>query len=521
MPTDRPSHRRADLLLPVLFALGVVLRLVPYLANRSLWLDEAMLALNVLERPFAGLWHRLDNDQAAPPLFLWLVKGATVAFGEGERALRLVPLLGGLLALIATWALARRLLGARVACVALGLVAWSDPLVYYSVEAKPYATDAAAAALLPWLALRWLDEPTRRRAATLLIAGALLPWLSLPAVFSLLAVSLLCFLERRGRRFIVPWGLSVSLFAWWTSRTLGGRGYFAEFWARGYPPSMGAAREFGEWCVRATAAPLDLLVGAMRFGPAGVPALVECASLATAAVLASVGLIRLLRRSAEPSGGRALLLLGGPICAALLAAALHLYPFAGRLLLFASPLLAALVAAGAVHVFDACRSARSRSASVPRSLGISVVVLAALPLLAVPAARALSRLGAPLEREALRPLLGAMAERRTPGQGVWVYYAAAPAMRYYLRREVVRPERVVFGVRSRGDATPSLREVSALLDSGPVWVVAAHGFVNPSAAAGRDTVRTEVTDLIEKLDLVARRVQDFSADDAVVALYTK
>src|SRR5262245_56132253 len=74
-------------------ALGLALRALPWIANRSLWADEAALALNVTRRSFAGLVKPLDFDQGAPIGFLWIEKLATLAFGPGERALRLVPLL--------------------------------------------------------------------------------------------------------------------------------------------------------------------------------------------------------------------------------------------------------------------------------------------------------------------------------------------------------------------------------------------------------------------------------------------
>ena len=78
---------------------GSALRIAPFLIDRSLWLDEAKLALNVLERSPAQLFAPLDYDQAAPVGFLLLEKRAVMAFGEGERALRLVPLIAGLGAL--------------------------------------------------------------------------------------------------------------------------------------------------------------------------------------------------------------------------------------------------------------------------------------------------------------------------------------------------------------------------------------------------------------------------------------
>ncbi|HXU32187.1 MAG TPA: hypothetical protein VN851_16580 [Thermoanaerobaculia bacterium] len=50
--------------------LGVALRLWQYLANPSLWVDEAALARNVLDRSVPGLFGALDYGQIAPPGFL-------------------------------------------------------------------------------------------------------------------------------------------------------------------------------------------------------------------------------------------------------------------------------------------------------------------------------------------------------------------------------------------------------------------------------------------------------------------
>ena len=49
-----------------LVAAGIALRLLQYLANRSLWLDELRLTLNILERSYAGLTSPLDYNQGAP-----------------------------------------------------------------------------------------------------------------------------------------------------------------------------------------------------------------------------------------------------------------------------------------------------------------------------------------------------------------------------------------------------------------------------------------------------------------------
>src|SRR5690349_16373561 len=77
-----------------LVILGIGLRIVPLAQNRNLWIDEAMLALNLVDRSPRQLLEPLDWNQGAPVGFLLMVKGTIAALGPGEWALRLVPFLG-------------------------------------------------------------------------------------------------------------------------------------------------------------------------------------------------------------------------------------------------------------------------------------------------------------------------------------------------------------------------------------------------------------------------------------------
>ncbi len=45
---------------------GILVRVVQYLSNRSLWNDEAALALNIVNRSYLELLQPLDYDQGAP-----------------------------------------------------------------------------------------------------------------------------------------------------------------------------------------------------------------------------------------------------------------------------------------------------------------------------------------------------------------------------------------------------------------------------------------------------------------------
>jgi hypothetical protein len=68
-------------------AVGVVVRIEQYTANPSLWVDEAAIAHNVLDRQSSQLFGPLDYRQVAPPGFLLAVQLSVLVFGSSEYAL--------------------------------------------------------------------------------------------------------------------------------------------------------------------------------------------------------------------------------------------------------------------------------------------------------------------------------------------------------------------------------------------------------------------------------------------------
>ncbi|MBC6474379.1 MAG: hypothetical protein GDA48_17475 [Hormoscilla sp. GM102CHS1] len=70
----------------LIIAFGVAVRLVQYLSNRSLWADEAVLALNIVNRSYLELLQPLDYDQGAPIGFLMVEKFAVQILGNNCAA---------------------------------------------------------------------------------------------------------------------------------------------------------------------------------------------------------------------------------------------------------------------------------------------------------------------------------------------------------------------------------------------------------------------------------------------------
>src|SRR5262249_21309300 len=97
--------------------------------DRCLWIDESMLALNLIERTPAQLFEPLDWNQGAPVGFLLAAKASIAVFGPSEFGLRFVPFLGSVIGLALFAGVSRRLLPAPAALLATGLMAVSPYLL--------------------------------------------------------------------------------------------------------------------------------------------------------------------------------------------------------------------------------------------------------------------------------------------------------------------------------------------------------------------------------------------------------
>ena len=194
----------------VFLAVGVAARLIRYLLRFPLWGDEAMLAMNFLDRDYAGLMQPLDFHQVAPLLFLWIELTAVKLLGFHEWSLRLFPLLCSIASLFLFHRLARLLLRGTALVLAVGIFAVTYSGLRYAAEMKPYSVDLMVSTLLLLLAVRWWRQPDDTRWLWALAAVVPLALgLSYPAVFVAGGVSLAVaavLLGTRSRRGWWAWG---------------------------------------------------------------------------------------------------------------------------------------------------------------------------------------------------------------------------------------------------------------------------------------------------------------------------
>jgi len=407
--------------LAVAVGLGVAFRTAQYISDRSLWFDEAMLALNVLHHSAAGLTRPLDFAQVAPPGFLELEKLAVHALGESELALRLLPFLCGLASLFLFAALAWRLLRPAPAVLAAFLFACATGPVYYASELKQYSGDVAVAIGLTVLAFALLDDArsTRSKVAAALV-GAAAMLLSEPSVFVAggLALALAVrALVRRDRNALgaaagtVPWLLmGVFIVVFTSSRAARLNALLASAHGSDVYPHGSVLSGQLNWLRGLSSA----LLRSTGYSDASPDQYVHLPLI----VLGVIGVIALARRR---SLAAAMLVLPGAVMWA--ASSLHKYPVFDRTVLFLVPATALFLAEGAGAI-----------AGVVRRPALRVVVatgVASLVLL-VPLVHAAARVISPMKHEEIKAALAHIRSRWRPGDALFVDRGVRFALRYYL-----------------------------------------------------------------------------------------
>lgn len=464
----------ADRMLWLAVAGGVALRLFHYVHCRSMWFDEACLALNILHRSFGELLQpALSFHQAAPLGFLWMEKVMELLVGEGELSLRLPLVLGGILALIVFAHIVRKILTREGALVSVFLFGVSWPIVRFATEVKPYGVDVLVAIGIWWMVLRMEHSPIGlRRAAAFGCVGAVAVWCSYPSILVLASAAgvLVWRAARYARRDAVRaavvvvglWMLSGCLAYASVLRELGENPYFEQFWSATFMPTPPWSVDWIRWVLDSGAAILRSTIGLPMSLPAGVAV--------------CVGTVSFLRRRVDTA-----LFLLAPLLIAAVASAFDWYPFTGRFLLFAAPAVFVLIGEGASRLL---RAGSTRFAALVGSLLVAALV-------AQPLWIAAERIVHPQAPQEVKPLLAHLQRNVRPSHVVIVDRALSCSYLYYRRQFEIDDVRyrIVYAPPPGRTVNRMLADLAA---SPPgvdgVWVVLSDlGPLKPSAVGRRLT----------------------------------
>lgn len=540
---------------------GVLLRLHQYLLNRSLWIDEAYVAINLLSRSYRELILPLDYNQGAPYGFLVIERLSIDLFGDGERSLRLFPFISGIIALFLLVRVAGYFCTKGGLAVSVGLMALCDRAIYYSSELKQYSSDLMVTLLLYTLLIGILEQQPpssssgapppqserqrhrfKPRSAPGLqnvlfsLVAAIAVWISHPAAFVIAGTGLWLLGEaavaRRWQRtlsyaatFAVP-ALSFAAFYVISISQIVGNAALQQSWStnhNSFMPLPPTSLNDLKWYFETFFTLFDYPVGIALTG--------------IAALTFVVGSTVLWQQHRRTFG-----LLFMPIAITLLASGLQKYPFKGQLLLFLVPNILIVIGHGTSVLADwGQRQDRVRldSSQIGPWLGKAIALL----LFLYPAYYAALNLNNPRMpprfeyqrvRENIEPVLADIRNNWQSGDTLYVYYASQYALRYYGDRygfdiasalppksnepysgpwyepALVSAPPMIIGEFSRDDWSIAESEIDRLRDR--VWVLFSHAYDRRSALDEEDA-------FVYLLDRAGTRLEEFNAVEATAYLY--
>lgn len=394
---------------------GIAIRLVVYLHNRSIFIDAANLVRNIYEKSYFDLFGNLSYEQYAPPLFLVIVKWCSQVFGFSEYSLRLLPLIAGVVSIFLLLYLVKKTIRYQWQWLPMALFALSFELVTYSSTIKQYSSDVCCTLLL--LAACLYIKPQQLTSKTIgiwLVLGSIAVWFSMPAVFVLSGVGfyyLLALLNSKSYRLLLTWiacgGVWLLNFAILYFTVLNkdiGSEYLEQFHARYFFPFIPSNME--ECSIQ-----LNILKNIFRT-IAGATAL----GISLASIGSILGVCTLINNKQKY---QYLWLLLVPFLLCLFASSLHYYSAITRLMLFILPCLILLVALG----YDFF-SNKNNSIFILSSLAWFIVI-AGLPIK--------KYFFTPYYDEELRQVLLEVNTLTTPNSNICMFvdHEAQPAFYYY------------------------------------------------------------------------------------------
>jgi uncharacterized membrane protein len=455
-PFNRQRFFKPGLLFLIVAAIGILIRVYPYLANRSLWLDEAMLNNGILHMSWSQIFGQLEAGQQAPIGFLMLQKCITSFCGSSEYWLRLVPLISGIAILIIMTLFMRKRFPVRPALLTILFLCITPMLVYYSSEAKQYGWETAIglAIVVAGYTLAHRINQSIGWAIGFALVGALLLWTSHTAVFCLCGTGGLLlwdWLHERDRKkvsvilvFIFTcWILSMSLQYILVLHRSVVDSNLKDFWGgcflRFPPHSANEARGYCECFLNALS------------DPAGF------SSKGLAALLFLTGVLALWVKKEV----RLLLVALVPICSCFICT-FGIYPFKDRLILFLTPLFILIISCGVEFI----------TAHLPcaRNTFFGAVLVS---LILFPALETRNYVKHPW-REEIKEGIRFIAGHRAPDDKIVVYYGASSAFEYYRGRFGINSNLCSRSFSPHWDSLDYVKQPVILPPGNRIWVLYTH-----------------------------------------------
>lgn len=465
--------------------LGVIISSVQFLYNRSIWLDEAMLSLNIISRSYAELLKPLDSMQVAPIGFLLVEKFFSTLIPNSEYGLRIFPL-------VCFWAsiylfhkiITILLKDSRAVFLAVLLFCLNTSLLYYSSETKQYIVDAFICLLLYYILLK---EYKTKNGQYILLAlfGALGIFLSNTSIIILFTISFFLIAiqlkkQKINLRLAIPfitWAVVFCSYYFTFIHNHPSKNGMLAYWGNSFMPLNIFELRFWDFCFYKT----KMLFGSLlSFGVLGLLPF----------LFFMISLYQLIKRKQK----KLLILLLLPTLLQLALSAFKLYPFDLRLILYQTAFYIIIITLGVMQVLELDIFKKQKK--------LAICIFLLLPLIT---GVELFR-NYPLKTEELKSSINFVQLHAQPSDTMYVYYGAIPAFNYYEKiGKITFKNPIVFGHAYRGSNQKYVNEIKN--NKGKLWVLFSHIYDDESKY------------IITSLDSAYKKTLSYKTKDSEVYLY--
>jgi hypothetical protein len=433
--------------------LGVVLSLIQFLYNRSIWLDEAMLSLNIVNRSYTELLHPLDSMQVAPIGFLLIEKFFSTLMPNSEYGLRIFPLLCFWLSIYFFYQIVTQLLkDVKATLLAVSLFCLNASLIYYSSEVKQYMVDVFISMLLYYFLLKEYKKNTNQY-MLLALFGAISIFLSNVSVIILFTISAFLIITQLKNKKInysylgalfSTWAVVFSFYYFNFIYNHPSKNTMLAYWGNSFMPINIFKINFWDFCFYKT----KMMFGSLlSFGALGLLSF----------LFFIIGLYQLIKRKQR----KLMFFLLLPTLLQLTLSVFKLYPFDLRLILYQTGFYIIIITIGVKQVLEL--------AIFKKQQKLATCVFLLLPLIiGVEFLR-----NYPLKTEEIKSSINFIKLHVQPNDTIYVYYGAIPAFNYYEKiGEIPFKNPIVFGHAYRGSNQKYIDEIQN--NKGKLWILFSH-----------------------------------------------
>ncbi len=451
---------------------GIFILTSEYLYNRSLWFDEAHLAL-FINAPIREIYQTLGYDQSAPLGFIVLAKLIVGLFGNSEYVLRSIPLVSCFLAIFLLYKLLTKYIAQEFIFLGLFQLVTSIIVVRYATEFKQYSSDMAVALfLLTWGSSFLGQKLIFFRALKLGFVGASILWFSFPAIFSLGGIGLaLCaqFWRNKSRNemrnllvIFCFWILSFVILYMVSSRQIeqtAQDSVLASYWRPTFMPFPPHTIHEVFWFIQ-NCLIKEVFVYAVGLRPP-----------AGGIIVCIIGGCSIFKKDKQ-----LFILLCAPFLLALIASGFHRYPIIARSVLFYAPIICFFIAEGMVVLWN-------RPQFWVRMIqGLLLISILWHPIKNIPRLLAHDI----IYIEEIKPVLRYVQEHIQKDDAIYVYCGAIYAFQYYSHSFGLDHYRYKLGIRAQYNWQEYIKDIASLKGFRRIWFVFSHITFDEKRGIGED-----------------------------------